>query len=154
MADRKNAPRGVVDTSVLISGIAGFKSQIETLQNPSANLLRDWLESGSFVWLVSEVILEEYKAVMKRLEVRRNLIGNIVNLLREEAEFVEVAVTAEVSPDPADDPFCACAEIGDAAFIVTLNPRDFPQQKLRAKVIAPGTALPTTPLRRARTRVR
>ena len=59
-------------------------------------------------------------------------------------------VLAEVSPDPADDPFCACAEIGNAAFIVTLNPKDFPQRKLRAKVIAPGVTFPTTAPRRAR----
>jgi predicted nucleic acid-binding protein len=132
LADRKSAPRGVLDTSVLIAGIAGFKSQIEILRNYSAKLLQDWLERGTFVWLVSEEILQEYKTVMKRLGVRRNLIGNIVNLLREEAEFVEIPESVEVSPDPADDPFCACAEFGDAAFIVRLNPRDFPQMKLRA----------------------
>jgi predicted nucleic acid-binding protein len=149
LADRKKAPRGIVDTSVLIAGIAGFKSQIESLQNPSATLLQEWVESCNFVWLVSEEILAEYKAVMGRLGVRRRLIGNIINLLREEAESVKAPVTAEVSPDPGDDPFCACAETGNAAFIVTLNPKDFPQRELRAKVIAPGTPFPTTAPRRA-----
>jgi hypothetical protein len=33
------------------------------------------------------------------------------------------------------------AEEGDADFIVTLNPRDFPQRKLKARVIAPGDPL-------------
>jgi len=73
----------------------------------------------------------------------------MINLLREEAEFLEVPATAAVSPDPADNPFCACAEVGNAAFIVTLNPKDFPQKRLRAKVIPPGVSLPTTPRRRA-----
>jgi predicted nucleic acid-binding protein len=114
--------------------------------------LREWAESGIFVWLVSEEILEEYKQVLGRLGVRRNLIGNIINLLREEAEFLEAPVTFEVSPDPADNPFCACAERGNAAFIVTLNPKDFPQKRLRAKVIPPGALLPTTAPRRARTK--
>jgi len=152
LADPRSAPRGVVDTSVLVAGVAGFKSQIETLRNPSARLLREWLKNRTFVWLVSEEILDEYKHVLGRLGVRRQLIGNIINLLREEAEFLE-APTVEVSPDPADNPFCACAETGNAAFIVTLNPRDFPQKRLRAKVIPPGASLPTTAPRRSRTKL-
>jgi predicted nucleic acid-binding protein len=122
------------------------------LRNPSARLLREWVESGVFVWLVSEEILEEYKAVLERLGVRRHLIGNIINLLREEAELLDVPLTVEVSPDPADNPFCACAEVGNAAFIVTLNPKDFPQAKLRARVIVPGTSPPTTAPRPVRNR--
>jgi hypothetical protein len=77
-------------------------------------------------------------------------MGKIINLLREEAELGAVPFTYEVSPDPEDNPFCACAEIGDASFIVTLNPKDFPQPKLRAKVILPGAPLPTTAPGRAR----
>ena len=150
LAGRKDRPKGVIDTSVLIAGIAGLKLNVESLRNPSAELLRDWLEHGTFIWLLSEEILQEYKAVMRRLGVRRNLIGKIVNLLREGAEFVQVPATAGISPDPADDPFCACAELMNAAFLVTLNPRDFPQKKLRTKVIGPGTALPTTAPRRSR----
>lgn len=152
MADRRSAPRGVVDTSVLIAGVAGFKSQTAALRNRSAKLLREWIENGTFVWLVSEEILDEYKELLGRLGVRRNLIGHIINLLREEAEFVAVPFTNEVSPDPADDPFCACAEIGNASFILTLNPRDFPQASLRAKVIAPEAPLPTTASRRKRSK--
>ncbi len=144
MAARKSAPKGVVDTSVLIAGVAGFKSPIDIGRNASATLLREWLETATFVWLVSDEILEEYKVVMGRLGIRRHLIGNIINLLREETEFVKTPVVSEISPDPGDDPFCACAETGNAAFIVTLNPKDFPQRKLRARIIAPGTPLPTT----------
>ncbi len=51
---------------MLVAGVAGFKSQIATLRNPSARLLREWVESGTFVWLVSEEILEEYKHVLGR----------------------------------------------------------------------------------------
>ena len=80
-----------MDTSVLVAGVAGFKTQIATLRNPSARLLRDWVENGTFVWLVSEEILKEYKHVMAQLGVRRNLIGTIINLLREEAEFLGCA---------------------------------------------------------------
>jgi hypothetical protein len=39
---------------------------------------------------------------------------------------------------PTDNAFCACAEQGHAAFIATLNRKDFPQKNLVAKVISPG----------------
>jgi predicted nucleic acid-binding protein len=111
--------------------------------NPSARLLRDWIEQGTFTWIVSEETLAEYKVVLRRLKVRRETIGLLINLLREEAESISPRTTGKISPDPADDPFCACAEDGLADFLVTLNPRDFPQEALFAKVLAPGSPLPS-----------
>jgi predicted nucleic acid-binding protein len=149
LARREKQPRGVIDTSVVVAGVAGFKPG-RTVENSSASFLRDWLEHGTFVWLVTEEVLTEYKGVLTRLGVRRHLVGEIVNLLREEAEFVDVREESDVSPDPNDNAICACAEQGGAAFIVTLNPKDFPQKKLVAKVISPGDPFPTT--RRGRPR--
>jgi putative PIN family toxin of toxin-antitoxin system len=137
----------VVDTSVLIAGVAGFKPG-RTTEHPSALFLRAWLDHGTFVWLVTEEILSEYKAVLTRLGVRRPLVGEIINLLREEAEFVDVREESDVSPDPDDNAFCACAEQGRAAFLVTLNPKDFPQNKLLARVISPLDPILTTVRRR------
>ncbi|WP_321478243.1 PIN domain-containing protein [uncultured Paludibaculum sp.] len=131
-----------MDTSVLVAGISGFRTGTVPTSNPSAQLLRDWLERGTFTWLVSEEILDEYKTVLRRLKVRRETIGLLVNLLREEAETVVLRARRKISPDPADDPFCACAEDGAADFLVTLNPRDLPQAALAARVLAPGTPLP------------
>jgi predicted nucleic acid-binding protein len=133
-----------VDTSVLVAGIAGLRSPAIAPANPSAGLLRNWIEKNTFVWLVSDEILLEYKRVLARLGVRRPLIGNIINLLREEAEHVAVSIAPGISPDPGDDPFCACAELGRADFIVTLNPKDFPQELLSAHVVRPGENIPTT----------
>jgi predicted nucleic acid-binding protein len=149
LARREKQPRGVVDTSVVVAGVAGFKPG-RTAQNPSALFLREWLENGTFVWLVTEAVLTEYKGVLTRLGVRRHLVGQIINLLREEAEFVDVREESDVSPDPNDNSICACAEQGGAAFIVTLNRKDFPQKNLVATVISPGDAFPTT--RRGRPR--
>ena len=56
---------------------------------------------------------------------------------------------SDVSPDPNDNVFCACAEQGRAAFIATLNRKDFPQKKLVAKVISPSDPMPTTRRRRS-----
>jgi predicted nucleic acid-binding protein len=47
----------------------------------------------------------------------------------------------EISPDPKDDPFCLCAEQAKADFIVTLNPKDFPEDRLSAKVVTPSQFL-------------
>lgn len=73
-----------------------------------------------------------------RLLVRRNLIGKVVNLIRERTEEVKVHASTQISPDPEDDVFCLCAESGKADFIVTLNLKDFPQYRLKATVVSPG----------------
>ena len=100
-----------MDTSVLVAGIAGFKSPEITPKNPSAKLFRDWIERDTFVWLITDEIISENKRIMARL-------------------------------------FGACAEQGKADFIVTLNPKDFPQSLLSAHVIRPGERVPTTARRR------
>jgi predicted nucleic acid-binding protein len=127
----------VVDTSVLMAGISGFKETYTPGKNPSADVLHKWAEQRAFVWLASEDILDEYKEVLRRLRVRSHLIGRVVNLIRERAEEVKLRYLAEISPDPGDDPFCLCAEQGKANFIVTLNPKDFPQGRLKAAVVSP-----------------
>jgi hypothetical protein len=96
-ARKRERPRGVVDTSVPVAGIAGLKSLEIAPKNPSAQLLQDWIEADTFVWLVSEEILLEYKRVLGRLGVRRPLIGKVVNLLREEAERVPASALPNIS---------------------------------------------------------
>ena len=140
---RSKRLRGVVDTSVLIAGMSGFRHPVPGADNKSTVLLRQWIARGSFTWLVSVDIIDEYREVMARLHVSHATIGRILNLLDEEAERVSASVSTTISPDPDDEPFCACAEAGDADFLVTLNPRDFPQEQLRSRVIAPGDPLPT-----------
>ena len=134
---RKRKPRAVIDTSVLVAGISGFRDPFVSGRNSSADLLHEWAERGNFVWLVTEDILDEYKEVLKRLGVQPSLIGTVINLIRERAESVKVRSSAEISPDPKDDAFCLCAESGNADFIVTLNPKDFPEELLKSKVVLP-----------------
>jgi len=135
---RKRKPRSVIDTGVLVAGVSGFREPFAPGRNPSADVLHEWAERGDFVWLVTEDILEEYKEVLKRRGVRASLIGRIINLVRERAEAVNERSPDEISPDPKDDAFCLCSEKGQADFIVTLNPRDFPQGRLKAKVVPPS----------------
>ena len=132
MARPENQPRGVVDTSVLVAGIAGFKSW-RRAANPSASFLRDWLQQATFIWLVTEEILSEYKEVLTRLGVRRTLVGRIINLLREEAEFVDVRVASDVSPDPKDNAFCACAEDGSGQLHCHSESKRFPASQIEGE---------------------
>ena len=138
---KRRRPRVVVDTSVLVAGISGFREPFVPSRNPSADVLHRWAEKSHFVWLITEDILDEYKEVLKRLRVRSQLIGKVINLIRERAEEIKVRSSTEISPDPKDDPFCLCAEQGKADFIVTLNPKDFPEEILRARVVPPGNLL-------------
>jgi uncharacterized protein len=135
---RKRNPRVVIDTSVLVAGIAGFREPFVRGRNPSADLLQGWAERNDFVWLLTEDILDEYKEILKRLRVRPNLIGKVVNLIRERAEWVKVRSSTEISPDPKDDAFCLCADSGDANLIVTLNPKDFPADRLKSEIVLPS----------------
>jgi hypothetical protein len=93
---------------------------------------------------VKEEIIDEYKAVLARRNVRPNLIAATISLIRSAAEEVPLAAGHDLSPDSFDEPFCICAEKGNADFIATLNPRNFPQQKLKAHVISPGDPIPRT----------
>jgi len=54
---KKRRPRGVVDTSVLVAGISGFRKPYVRGKNPSADLLHRWAEKSDFVWLVTEDIV-------------------------------------------------------------------------------------------------
>ena len=117
----------MIDTSVLVAGVTGFKSW-RMVSNPSASFLRHWIEAGTFTWLVSEEILSEYKGVLSRLGVRRNLVGEIINLLREEAEFVTIRSEDNLSPDPDDNAFCACAEQGRASLSPHRTGNIFPRR--------------------------
>lgn len=144
---RYNRRRGVVDTSVLVAGVAGLKDPSVPV-TPSARLLHDWIENDTFTWLVTSDIIDEYTEVLARLGVRRAVIGRIVNLLRAEAEFIKTTRTVAAEPDPGDAPFWTCAELGAADFIVTLNTKDFPQSRLSAKVIGPHEPLPSHRVRR------
>jgi predicted nucleic acid-binding protein len=134
----KQPPKGVVDTSVLVAGVSGFRG--EPTDNPSAALLAAWTEAPTFAWLLTEDILSEYLEVLERLHVRS--AQKIVSLIREQGQFVRVTTTVSDIPDRDDAAFCECAESANADFLVTLNPGDFPQNKLNTKVIAPSDPLP------------
>jgi hypothetical protein len=76
-SQKKKRPRGVIDTSVLVAGIAAFKTPAPANLVSSAIMLRQWIENGTFTWLVNEEILDEYKAnrMGESLTLSRGLAG-------------------------------------------------------------------------------
>ncbi len=88
---KRRGRRVVVDTSVVISGISAFKGSYAPGKNSSADMLHDWVDTGEFVWLVTSGILEEYKEIARRLRVRPNVAGRLINLpILEIIAFVDV----------------------------------------------------------------
>lgn len=126
-----------------MAGISGFRSGIVSSSNPSAQLLRDWIERATFTWLLSEEILSEYKAVLRRLKVRRETIGALINLLREEAELLSPGTKGSISLTP---------EMSHFVLVQRLTMRIFSSHSIREiflkahslpKVLAPGEPLPS-----------
>jgi hypothetical protein len=86
----------VIDTSVLVAGISGFREPFVSGRNPSADVLHRCAERNNFIWLVTGDILDEYKDILKRLGVRPSLIGKVINLIRERAEEVKLQTPPNV----------------------------------------------------------
>ena len=95
------------------------------VRNPSASFLHDGIEAGTFTWLVTEESLSEYNRVISRLGVRRNLVGEIIKILKEEAEFVTIRREEEVSKIQTTV-FCACAEQACGLYVEqeTFSPKE------------------------------
>ena len=135
----KHKARAVIDTSVLVAGVSGFRQGRKGFQNnANAELIKRWISYGSFTWLYSADIVAEYKHILAKKGVRPNTIGKIINLLRDEGSEVLVSHSHEISPDYTDNPFCDCAIEGEADYVVTNNLRDFPQGNMNSTVISPN----------------
>ena len=144
MARRQRLGRVVVDTSVVIRAARAFRQQPPEPDTPELKLILAWRDDADvFTWLYSQVILGEYREILRRLKVPTNAAGRFVNLLGQGGEEVSEPATGEYSPDPKDDPFYHCAIAGDADYIITDNVRDFPPLpgKKRPRIIKPTDAV-------------
>lgn len=100
----KNQPSGVVDT--LYSSPASRDSKLGGLSRiPVCHCFATGLSRACSYGSSAEDIISKYKEVLTRLDVRRNLVGEVINLLREEAEIVDFRMTGDASPDPDDNSF-------------------------------------------------
>lgn len=140
---RRPRPRLVIDTMVVIRGARALRQKPAEPETPELQIIHGWVEEeGLFVWLYSQPILDEYRAVLQRLKVPRSAIGRFINLLIEGGIRIEAKEAGSFSPDPKDDPFYHCGIAGRADFIITDNIRDFPPIKgrKRPRIVTPSEA--------------
>jgi putative PIN family toxin of toxin-antitoxin system len=123
--------RLVVDTNVLISAAlkpAGMQRTVFLLAitKPAR-------------WYVSSPILEEYREVLSRpeLKIRKGLRQQFLQLIKNYSYTVTPTKHLEVTPDPDDNMFLECADAARADYLVTGNQKHFPRFWKNTKIITP-----------------
>lgn len=123
--------RLVIDTNVLVSAAikpAGLQRTVLLLAitKPAR-------------WYVSRLILEEYREVLRRpeLRIRKGLQLQLLQLIKKRSHVVAKTRRLEVTHDPDDNIFLECADAGRADYLVTGNQKHFPRFWKKTKVITP-----------------
>ncbi len=121
--------RVVFDTNVLVSAMLNASGT-------PANVLRFALHRHVQL-CVSEAILDEYEAVLRRPKFRRSpqTVTAMMQSIRAVAATVNPTRTLSVSADDAYNRFLECAEAAGADYIVTGNTQHFPDSFGRAHII-------------------
>jgi uncharacterized protein len=112
----------VLDTNIVVS--AGIKPE-----GAPAKLIMDWVLEGQVQVVTSPLIIEEYRAIVKRPKFHRFGFPPLwlEFLIEESMRLPDPAEWLHRGPDPKDLPFLALAH--DAgAWLVTGNLRHFPQE--------------------------
>ena len=122
--------RLVIDTNVIVS--AALKP--EGLQRTVVLLAM----TKPARWYVSEAIVAEYALVLTRpeLKIRRSLRQQLLQLIKNHARVVVPSRIAQITSDPADNIFLACADAARADYLLTGNPRHFPKFWKNTKIIS------------------
>ena len=121
--------RVVFDTNVMVSAMLNASGT-------PAHALRLALRRHVQLY-VSEAILDEYEAVLRRPKFRRSpsTITAMMKSIRAVAATVSPARTLSVSVDEADNRFLECAEAAGAEYIVTGNAQHFPDSFGKTHII-------------------
>jgi uncharacterized protein len=121
--------RLVIDTNVLIS--AAIKPE-----GPQRTVLLIALTKPARLY-VSQPILEEYRRVLARpeLRIRKGLRQQLIQLIKNHSHMVAPAHRLEAGIDPDDNMFLECADAASADYLVTGNQKHFPRFWKKTKVI-------------------
>jgi uncharacterized protein len=122
--------RLVIDTNVVVS--AALKSD----GLPRTVILLAL--SKPVRWYVSDAVLDEYALVLARpeLKIRRGLRQQLLQLIKNHTQLVRPSRIPQVTNDPADNIFVACADSARADYLITGNARHFPPFWKNTKVIS------------------
>ena len=93
--------------------------------------------SGKVELCVSDAIFAEYDEVIRRPHLKRppEAIEGTLELIRRLGHWVKPRVRVAECTDPDDNVFLECAEAADANYLITGEPRHFPIQWRKTKVI-------------------
>ena len=88
---------------------------------------------------VSEPILEEYREVLSRPELRigKGLRQQLLQLIKNRSYSVIPARRIEITSDPDDNMFLECADSARADYLVIGNQKHFPKFWKKTKIITP-----------------
>jgi putative PIN family toxin of toxin-antitoxin system len=88
-------------------------------------------------WYVTEAILDEYREVLARpeLKIPKGKRAQLIRLIEKRTHLVRPARRLQVTPDADDNMFLECADAARADYLVTGNQRHFPAFWKRTKVI-------------------
>ena len=111
--------RAVLDTNVVVSGV--IKEE-----GPSGQILRLFLREQKFIAVTSLEILAEIREVLRRDKIRRyhawtdEQIDTFVAFLYTQSVVTQGQLTVDVvTRDREDNKFLACAQEGNADYLVT-----------------------------------
>ncbi len=128
--------RIVLDTNVLISGLFWPSG-------PPRTLLEKWLV-GKVSVLASQEIIDEYRAVVRRLSQKRSMdVTRLLERLLMLVDYVMVSpLPAQICDDPDDDKFIAAAVAGRVKYIVTGDRALLRVKRFRrTEIVTPSTFL-------------
>jgi putative PIN family toxin of toxin-antitoxin system len=116
------APRIVLDTNVLVSGLRSRRG--------ASNRLLSLIGTGRFTHVVSVALLFEYEAAVTRPEsgirLKRSAINDVLDYVCSTAHRQAIYFLWRPSlPDPSDDLVLEVAVHGRCETVVTFNVRDF-----------------------------
>jgi predicted nucleic acid-binding protein len=150
-ARRRGAPHAVIDTSVLISEHRHWIWLLARL---------GYFQAVWSTFIVGELVRVRVEHSIARGVVRpvyRQRINDLIHLLSEVFTVADYRSesAAGMLRDPDDEPILATAIVAHAAYVVSLNTRDFPLSGEAAGVrfINPHNLLEELDLRRPRARL-
>lgn len=113
--------RAVIDTNVLVSAMIS--------RDGNEALIVLAISQGLVVPCVSVEILREYSGVLQREKFGFSTqeVEAVIGLFERQGLLLDSFPAVNLSPDPGDDKFLACALAGEVNFLVTGNKRHFPQ---------------------------
>jgi putative PIN family toxin of toxin-antitoxin system len=123
--------RLVIDTNVLVSAAikpAGLQRTVLLLAVTKPARL-----------YVSRAILEEYREVLGRpeLRIRKGARQQLLQLIKNHSFTMVPARRLDVAADPDDNIFLECAEAARADYLITGNLKHFPRFWKETKIITP-----------------